>query len=102
MSKFYIVNDFDRPWEERIAERRPDGLFYYIHPMIRNKREHHGMNPATPTPLEDFGIQVHVEGGQIKGTYLHTTRATYRDGRLRRWKGSECFSFSYRQKEGAK
>ena len=95
MSEFFIVNDFDRPWEELITERRSDGLLYYIHPRLRNKREYHGMNPTNPTPLKDFGITVEVEDGQFKGQYTHSPSATYRDGKLRRWQGSTHFSFSY-------
>ena len=36
-SGFFIVNRYDRPSEDHIAERRKDGYLYYVHPKLRNE-----------------------------------------------------------------
>jgi hypothetical protein len=93
-SGFFIVNDFDRPDEERIAGKGPDGKFYYIHPSLRDVKLYHGMTPTNPTPLEDFGIRWMVDAGKFVGMLIDECRAAYRDGRPRKWQGVERFSFS--------
>ncbi len=64
-SGFFIVNDFDRPDEERIAGKGKDGKFYYIHPSLRDVKLYHDMTPTNPTPLEDFGIRWMVDGFRL-------------------------------------
>ena len=93
-SGFFIVNYVDRPDEERIAGKGQDGKFYYIHPSLRDVKLYHGMIPTDPTPLEDFGISWIVGDGKFVGLQLDECRATYRDGRPRRWQGVERFSFN--------
>ena len=94
-SGFFIVNDFDRPDEERIAQRRADGKFYYIHPTLREVKRYWGMTPANPTPLESFGISIALIDGKFRGCHDTESTATYRDGRHRRWQGEHLFSFSF-------
>lgn len=72
---FFIVNDFDRPDEERIAERREDGKFYYIHPNLRNIKRYRGMTPTNPTPLEDFGIWMEIRDGKFRGKLVDPSQA---------------------------
>lgn len=93
-SGFFIVNDFDRPDEERIAGKGKDGKFYYIHPSLRDIKLYHGMRPNNPTPLEDFGIRWMVDAGKFVGMLIDECRATYQDGKPRKWQGAEQFSFS--------
>jgi|GEM_PF-4634694 len=93
-SRFFIVNVYDRPSAEHIAERRADGKFYYVHPALRNEKQYRGMTPEKPTPLEDFGIRFLIEGGRFHGKRIDPSRATYNDGRLRNWQGDAEFSFS--------
>jgi hypothetical protein len=100
-SGFFIVNRYDRPGEEHIAERRSNGYLYYVHPSIRNDKRYWAMNPDDPTPLEDFGIHILIEGGELRGKLVDPSRATYLDGRARKWQGSEEFSFDYRNTRGS-
>ncbi len=92
---FFIVNRYDKPSEEHIAERRPNGYLYYIHPKLRDDSRYWAMNPDEPTPLEDFGIRILIEGGELRGKLVDPSRATYLDGRARKWQGSDEFSFDY-------
>ena len=93
-SGFYIVNRYDRPSEEHVAERRADGKFYYVHPSLRRDKRYHGMTPDDPTPLEAFGMLVDVKAGILAvamcGDLPHT--ATYPDGRKRHWQGRPVFT----------
>ena len=91
--KLFIVNDFDRPDERHIAEQRPDGKFYYVHPDLRDIKDYWGMTPDRPTPLEDFGIRTISRLGVLTGALTDRSIATYRDGRPRKWQGSSPFSF---------
>ena len=94
-SGFFIVNRYDRPSEDHIAERRANGYLYYVHPSLRNEKRYWAMNPDDPTPLEDFGIRILIEGSELRGELVDPSRATYIDGRARRWQGSDEFSFDY-------
>jgi hypothetical protein len=94
-SGFFVVNRYDSPNENHIAERRKDGLLYYIHPKLRNEKRYWGMNPDDPTPLEKFGIHILVKDGKLHGKLVAPSRATYLDGRLRTWQGEDEFSFCY-------
>jgi len=94
-SSFFIVNRYDRPSEEQIAERRKDGYLYYVHPKLRNEKMYWAMNPDDPTPLEDFGIRILIEGGKLHGKLVDPSRATYLDGRVRKWQGDVEFFFDY-------
>lgn len=94
-SGFFIVNRYDRPSEEHIAERRANGYLYYVHPTLRDDKRYWAMNPDDPTPLEDFGIRILIEGGELHGKLVDPSRATYLDGRQRRWQGAKEFSFDY-------
>lgn len=94
-SGFFIVNRYDRPSADHIAERRNDGYLYYVHPKLRNEKKYWAMNPDDPTPLEDFGIRIMIEGGELHGKLVDPSRATYIDGRARNWQGDNEFSFDY-------
>lgn len=94
-SGFFIVNDHDRPSEHHLAERRADGKFYYVHPDLWDVKAFHGMTPTSPTPVKEFGITVEIRHGLLRGDNEFDSRATYRDGRPRRWQGARRFSFSF-------
>jgi hypothetical protein len=98
MSGLYIVNVFDCPSEEHLAEKRSNGKFYYVHPSLRKEKRYHGMTPENPTPVEDFGLIVERSGGRVAGVLAGESRAVYRDGRPRKWQGRE--SFEFRDREG--
>lgn len=92
--ELYIVNRFDRPAPEHIAEKREDG-FYYIHPELAGKKDYWGMTPEEPTPISEFGIDVELLDGILHGALNHPSKATYPDGRIRNWQGDEKFQFPY-------
>jgi hypothetical protein len=92
-SGFFIVNRYDRPSEYHIAERRKDGHLYYVHPKLRKEKRYWAMNPDDPTPLEDFGIRIMIKGGKLHGKLVDPSRATYLDGRVRKWQGDDEFFF---------
>jgi hypothetical protein len=97
-SIFYIVNLFDRPDERHITEKRQDGLFYYIHPSLRDEKRYWKMNPLNPTPVGDFGISITIENGMIRGSLTSPSVAKYGDGRPRKWQGADDFTFDYIKK----
>lgn len=87
-SGFFIVNEFDAPRPEMITQMR-DGMLHYIH----NKNSDFGpMSPLNATPLEDFGVTTNHLNGQLHGIHDAETRATYPDGKTRRWQGPSSFS----------
>ncbi len=95
-ARFFIVNQFDRPCARCIAEKRSNGLFYYIHPELRDIKAHHGMNPTAPTSLHALGLRVEIKGHRFIA-HLDpslTATATYEDGRPRKWQGDSQFSFT--------
>lgn len=98
--RFVILNEFDRPYSELIAERRPDGLYYYVHPRLRGDNSFLGMDPGQPTPIEDFGVAWRIDGHKFHWTFdasLH--KATYSDGQPRMWQEDARFgSFPYTEK----
>jgi hypothetical protein len=97
-SGFFIVNRYDRPSEYHIAERRKDGHLYYVHPKLRKEKRYWAMNPDDPTPLEDFGIRIMIKGGKLHGKLVDPSRATYLDGRVRKWQGDDEFFFDCQNK----
>ncbi len=92
--KLFIVNQFDRPCERLIAEQVGDELFY-INPELREEWQHWPMRMDEATPLEAFGLTIHIENGVLEGVlHPHLPRtATYPDGKPRSWQGSSNFSF---------
>lgn len=91
--KYFIVNDFDKPCERFVAEKRADGKYYYVHPDLCDIKVYHGMTPDDPTPLDDFGIEWTVDDGQLFGTLTRKPTATYHDGRTRYWQDQSSFHF---------
>lgn len=95
-SGLYIVNTFDRPCPEHLAERRADGKFYYVHPALAGDKAFHGMHAIAPTPVEDFGVLVDLKAGIVAGGLCDGIQpvAAYEDNRPRRWQGPKAFAFS--------
>jgi hypothetical protein len=102
VSDFYIVNAFDRPCERLIARKVTDQetgyeLLEYLHPDLRN----HGrmaFDETEAVPVEDFGVEVELVKNP-KGDWLligtpnmKASKATYSDGRPRRWQGNYAFA----------
>jgi hypothetical protein len=90
-ARFAIVNTDDRPCARNVAELRPDGTYYYVHPGLRDDRQFWAMTPSRPTPLEDFGLTWVAADGVLRARATRESVATYEDGRARRWQGEEEF-----------
>ena len=90
-SAFRIVNDADRPSESFIAELREDEKLYYISAGLRDQKAFWGMNADQSTPVEDFGIRLEIRNGALFGEAVASSKAKYRDGRVRRWQGRQHF-----------
>ena len=88
IGSYYIVNDCDRPHESMIAEMVRGGL-WYLDPDKRNK--YPAMSLREATPVSSFGVILEEKDGVLRGGLLLDSVATYRDGRPRRWQGSERF-----------
>ena len=96
-SGFFVVNTYDRPSEEHIAQKRADGKFYYVHPRLKNVKLYWGMTPENPTPIEAFGLRIALMDGMLYGATdprLPKT-AAYSDGRPRKWQGAKSFEFRF-------
>jgi hypothetical protein len=91
--KYFIVNQFDKPCEKSIAEKRDDGKFYYVHPSLCDDKSYHGMTPDNPTPLEKFGIEWTEKDGYLFATLAHKSTAEYPNGKIRLWQDHKNFYF---------
>lgn len=102
-SGFYVVNTYDRPSEEHIAQKRADGKFYYVHPRLKNVKQYWGMTPENPTPIEAFGIRIALMDGMLYGATDPSARsvtASYSDGSPRKWQGAKSFEFRFQNVQG--
>jgi hypothetical protein len=95
--RFYIVNTFDRPSEDYIAELGGDGMLRYIHPKLKEEWKDQPMSTENATPLEAFGIMWDIKGGVFVGVTTQTSPviAKYENGSDRKWQGSAIFTFDY-------
>ena len=94
LGRYRIVNTFDRPCEELIAELRDDGKLYYVNPKFEGRAEFLGMSADESTPVEDFGLTLTMDDdGLLRGKVVRASVATYEDERPRMWRGSQSFSF---------
>ena len=94
LRRYRIVNTFDRPCEELIAELRDDGKLYYVNPKFAGRAAFLGMLADESTPVEDFGLTLTMYGdGLLRGKAVRASVATYDDGRPRMWQGAQSFCF---------
>ena len=96
MKEFFILNAFDRPCEDMIAFKQPDGRLAYAVDIPR-LRGYDGMNAGRATPLEDFGLDVDVRNGRLVGRVVRGSTARYPDGSTRPWQGSSEFNVLLRK-----
>jgi hypothetical protein len=91
--RFYIVNDCDRPHESMIAELLDDGKLWYLDAVKRNL--YPGMSAGWATLVQDFGLRLDVRDDVLHGEVTGTpSTACYRDGKARRWQGSDTFEIA--------
>lgn len=95
MERFVIVNDFDRPYRDNVAEW-VDGFGYCYMSRLRSKgrKRFDGMMPSKPTSLSTFGFEVSVRRGLAVFNRKSVGTATYVDGRPRSWDGPIDDSFA--------
>jgi hypothetical protein len=94
--KYYIVNEFDRPYERHVAVEHKGKLYYLQRVTEPDMKIYDGMDMDRATPIEDFGITVREEkqGRRLVGVYFTRTgesTAKYKDGKPRRWQGEDVF-----------
>lgn len=92
--RYRIVNTFDRPCEELIAELREDGKLYYANPNFAGRNSFSGMSAEESVPVEDFGVRLDIAGdGKLTGKLIRSSSAMHPDGRPRHWQGASSFGF---------
>lgn len=96
MKEFFIINSFDRPCEDMIAFKQPDGRLAYA-VAIPRLRGYDGMDARHATPLRDFGLDIDIQNDRLVGRVVRESVACYPDGSPRPWQGSEKFSVLLRK-----
>lgn len=94
LKKFYIVNDFDRPYK-RLLCVECDGLLYYLDESLRvqYKAGFNGFDMSNAAPIEDFGFDITEDGDNLVFTKNRKSEATYKtNGCWRDWQGEFKFS----------
>jgi len=85
---FFIINDFDKPYEKLVMVKDGD-LLRYIHP------ENKSCSPVNickeSTDLKEFGFDIFVVDGIARFVQSRPSTATYRDGKPRSWQGAKEF-----------
>lgn len=94
-NQFFIVNETDKPCRRLVAEKREDGLLYYIFESSSFLHAH-PMSADRATPLEDFGFVVYYNDEEKYYQFEKVNRETaqYPDGAKRSWQDSNCL-FQY-------
>ena len=96
MKEFFIVNAVDRPCEDMIAFKQPNGRLAYAVDIPR-LRGYDGMYAGRATPLEDFGLDIDIQNGRLVGRVVRESTARYHDGSPRPWQGSREFDVLLRK-----
>lgn len=96
MKEFFIVNTVDRPCEDMIAFKQPDGSLAYA-ADIQRLRGYDGMDASRATPLGDFGLDVDIRNGRLVGRVVRGSTARYPNGSTRPWQGSREFDMLLRK-----
>lgn len=85
-SRFVIVNDCDAPIRTNVAELvEGKGYCYMARSINKMLKQFDGMMPRQPTPIEEFGFTAEIIGSMAHFRKTHECRATYPDGKPRRW-----------------
>lgn len=96
MKEFFIVNTVDRPCEDMIAFKLPDGRLAYATDIPR-LRGYDGMDASRATPLGDFGLDIDIRNGRLIGRIVRGSTARYPNGLTRPWQGSREFDVLLRK-----
>jgi hypothetical protein len=85
----YIINEFDCPDMLRIVVCiSASGKCRYLS-IRENRRWPYAMQLSErSTPLEDFGMQLTIEGATFCVSKVGESKALYPDGSTRRWQGA--------------
>ncbi len=97
--RFFIVNGFDRPCEQLIAEKRDNKLFYIHEPLRDNPLFKNGFSLNQATDIKDFGIEFVISGDILYGQLIRESIARYSDGTKRRWQGRAFFTVNLKTGE---
>ena len=92
-SRFYIINEVDRPYARHVCELVNEGLCYMSRSTNPSMASYDGMSVRPDsTPVEDFGFTIEDHGDQIAFTKTSDSKATYKDGKPRDWQGERYFT----------
>lgn len=93
MSRFFILNDFDRPYPRHIVEKQRDGNLYYMDESLSRDEDYkHGFVEGNATDLEDFGFAIAEDEKEIRFQLCNESVAKYRGGEPRQWQGEKTFA----------
>lgn len=87
--KYFILNDFDRPYPRLVTQKIKD---YYFYMDIELLEQYEGLKPRRPVSLEDFGFEIEELEHQVNFKKVKPSIVTYEDGQPREWDGWETFS----------
>ena len=83
--KYAIVNDIDSPAPNHIAQLVGGRYYYMSRKSDPRMKEFDGMNPSSPTAIEDFGFAILERGPTVTFSLIRDSIAIYPDRKPRRW-----------------
>lgn len=92
MSKYFIINTVDRPYERLITEKKEDGKFYYVSEELADRYAEGFIGSDSTTDLETFGFMIEEDEGEIRFRQVKNSEAMYSDGEPRSWQGAREFT----------
>jgi hypothetical protein len=95
--KYYIVNEFDRPYERLVAGECNGKLYYLSRALEPGLKEYDGMELDRATPMEDFGFDTSENDNSAIFDLVRMSKAEYKSARtgekaIRPWQGMQNFS----------
>lgn len=95
--KYYIVNEFDRPYERLVAGEYNGKLYYLSRALEPGLKQYDGMGLDSATLMEDFGFDISENDNSVIFDLVRMSKVEYRSARIgekaiRPWQGMENFS----------
>jgi hypothetical protein len=92
-NKYVIVDEVDKPYKRLVAQYVASKRGYCYMSQITEPllKSYNGMTPKKPTCMLDFGFSITESEYEVRFEKNYEETATYSDGRIRKWQGSESF-----------
>jgi len=95
--KYYIVNEFDRPYERHVAGEYNGKLYYLSRALEPEMKQYDGMANDRATPMEDFGFSIAENENSVVFNLINSSKVKYKSAKtgeeiIRRWQGMMNFS----------